>query len=251
MHKKPFYIFCLVFFIFCSLFSQAQDSDYYESADTVRSSSAEKEVRLIDSVVTAPLIITRKVPDSALRKLKADDAFWYVNTAPHREKQNDETAKSKSFLFSKWFNTAMWFLIVGCFIAALVWFLASSNIQLFRKKSSSIEQLEQAYLAENIFEIDYPKEIAKAIAEKNFSLAVRLHYLQTLFLLSQKNMIRYAHERTNSAYVDQLYNTAYYKDFFRLTRHFEYTWYGQFGINEDAFGVMQNEFNEFKQRMPS
>jgi hypothetical protein len=76
-----------------------------------------------------------------------------------------------------------------------------------------------------------------------------MHYLRTLRDMSDKKIIDYTSERTNSDYLFQLSGTRYYKDFFRLTRDFEYTWYGKFNLSERDYGLVQNDFLEFKQQL--
>jgi len=74
-------------------------------------------------------------------------------------------------------------------------------------------------------------------------------YLRTLRDLSLRNLITYTHEKTNSDYLFQLAGTPFYKSFFRLTRDFDYSWYGHFPISPDSFTTIQNEFNAFKQQL--
>ena len=150
-----------------------------------------------------------------------------------------------------WVNSLVWFIIIGSFIAVLVWYLASSNISLFRKRSAAISLEEDEVLTEDIFEIRYEKEIQAAIASQNYRLAIRLMYLRTLRELSDRQLIQYTQEKTNSAYLYQLYNTKYYKNFFQLTREFEYTWYGKFQLSPEAFGLVERDFNDFKQQLSS
>ncbi len=99
---------------------------------------------------------------------------------------------------------------------------------------------------EDIFALNYEREIGKAVAEKNFRLAVRLLYLRTLKELSERNIIEYRHEKTNSDYLNGLFGGNYYQSFFRLTRNFEYTWYGGFPLSEEAYQMMQTDFFNFK-----
>jgi hypothetical protein len=46
-----------------------------------------------------------------------------------------------------------------------------------------------------------------------------------------------------------LYETPYHKNFFRLTRNFEYTWYGKFPLSPDVFALLQKDFVNFKQQL--
>lgn len=192
----------------------------------------------------------RKIDDSVLNKLRTDEDFWYVNEKPEEEKT---LPPKKPFLIElgkqEWFHTVLWVLIVSCFVAVIIWFLSVSNVQLFSKKAARVKEEDIKEETEDIFTIDYESRLQKAIAGKDYRLAVRFMYLQTLKSLAEKKLIQYRQERTNSDYVQQLYKTSYYNPFFNLTRSFEYSWYGQFSISENAFGIIKNNFFTFKQML--
>ena len=140
-------------------------------------------------------------------------------------------------------------IIIESFNFIIVWFLAVSNIGLFRKRLVTVDNSAYEEVpAEDIFALDFEKEIKNAAEAKDFRLAIRLMYLQTLKTLADKNFIHYKQEKTNSDYVQQLWNTPYYMHFFRLTRHFEYAWYGQLTVTEPVFELVKNDFATFKQQ---
>ena len=197
------------------------------------------------------LILTRNVDQAQVEKLRKDDAFWYVNKSPIREEVRLPSESYQNKLGrQQWFRNLMWFLMVGGFIAVLIWFLMSSNVKLFKKRSFSTTKSKNNTVIENIFEINYSEEIYKAVNAENYRLAIRLMYLQLLKDLSQKGIIQYKQERTNNDYVAQLNSTDYHKSFFHLTRNFEYVWYGQFKIKTEAFKTMQSDFVSFKNKLP-
>ena len=198
---------------------------------------------LRDSVTIA----ARSVREADVVKLREDEDFWYINEAPKREAPR----KPISFRFFEkaWFKTLMWILVVGGFLVILIWFLLSSNVQLFQKKSGTIGGAEGAEAEENIFEIDYDAEIRKAVAGNDLRLAIRLHYLQLLKVLAQKGDIRYSPGSTNSDYVLQLHGKRDGADFFQLTRTFEYSWYGQFPISNEAYSAIETRFSHFRSRL--
>lgn len=199
-----------------------------------------------DSISEKQIVFERKLPDSVVKAVKNDEAYWYANLAPEKK----EIKPRRSFTDMSWFRTLFWILITGAFVALLAWFLATGNIFLFRKKSKPIKEEEETGDTENIHELDFDKEIRQAIDAKNFRLAIRMLYLQTLRRLSDKELINYTHERTNSDYLRQLSGTRFYKEFFRLTRNFEYTWYGEFPVNEETFSLIQKDFSDFNQSLP-
>lgn len=206
-------------------------------------------------------VATRKVSESDLKKLRSDKDYWYVNEPPPRDKrevtppdvnEKGEKTKSSSGIFAApWLNVLLWIILIGGFIALLIWFLSAGDIRLFRKKPKPVAEAEEEEVSEDIFEMDFEKAIQKSIDSKNFRVAVRLLYLRTLRDLSNRNLINYTHEKTNSDYLFQLSGTPHYKNFFRLTRNFDYTWYGQFALSQDSFAIIHNDFTSFKQQLSS
>jgi hypothetical protein len=128
----------------------------------------------------------------------------------------------------------------------LIWFLIASDVRLFRKKPTVLQSNIDAEITEDIFSVNYEEELKKAIQDENYRLGVRLMYLHVLRLFSESNIIQYKIERTNSDYLLQLFNTSYYKDFFRLTRNFDYVWYGKFDISAAAFNMIQQDYTKLK-----
>ena len=266
--------------LFKLLFSNGHSGNYFTNAAfkkvvsflfilfTINQGFAQTDTTVIDSVVSqvsttsdtasefdridnVSSIQARSIPDSTIQKLKSDDDYWYVNTVPPRQKQKEEKPSGGETIFQKaWFSNLVWFLIVGSFVVILIWFLASSNIKLFRKRDVSIVNDDLQITEENIFSLDYEKEIQKAVNDNNYRLAIRLWYLRILKEMADKNIIQYKHERTNRDYLDQLNDTSYYNGFFRLTRNFEYSWYGQFPLQADTFQLLQKDFQTFKQQLP-
>jgi hypothetical protein len=70
-------------------------------------------------------------------------------------------------------------------------------------------------------------------------------FLRLLKEMAEKNIIQYKQDRTNLDYLLQLQPTGYYHDFFRITRNYEYSWYGLFDISEDAYNKVKNDFTQF------
>lgn len=118
-----------------------------------------------------------------------------------------------------------------------------------QKKSAAIQSPTDETVTEDIFSIPYNKEIGNALEAGNYRQVIRLYYLRTLSLLAQKNLIQFQQDRTNSVYVMQVHGTPFYKDFFNLTRSYEYTWYGKFELTKPQFTVLQKDFETFYQQL--
>ena len=102
---------------------------------------------------------------------------------------------------------------------------------------------------ENIHLIDFDAEIEKAVSKHNYRLAVRLMYLKCLKQLSDLNLIKWEINKTNAAYIYELENPVQKQTFGILTRQFEYVWYGDFPIDQQAYGGINQLFQNFKKQL--
>lgn len=188
----------------------------------------------------------RSIPDSVLQRLGKDEDFWYagISVAVESPKQKSGEISNQS-----WFQTLLWFIIIAGFGVFVILYLSNSNIGLFRKRNRNIGEEGGDPETDDIFAINYQKEIDKAAATGNFRLAIRLMFLRLLKNLAEKNIIQYKHDRTNFDYLVQLSPTKYYHDFFRITRNYEYSWYGKFQVNEDAYKIIKTEIERFDPAM--
>ena len=200
-------------------------------------------IELEDSVVT---LSKQKLPDSVLKAMKEDKDFWYANHVFEKEKEKEVKVRQVTPLREKiWFKTLMWLIIIAGFAYALIAYLGSNTIGLFRRSVKGITQENEIAETENIFEINYRERIERAVRSRNYSLAVRLHFLEMLKTLAGKNMIQYKQDHTNFDYLLQLRSTSYYNDFFRLTRNYEYAWFGNFPVDEEKYSIIKNDFEKF------
>lgn len=193
----------------------------------------------------------RQFPDSLLEKLQKDDDFWYVNYPfENKIKEKLKTETVTPLTETLFFQTILWLAIIGGFAAFVIIYLANSNAGLFRRRNHVIHSDEDMKIeTDNIFEIHYQKEIDRAVSKGNYRFAVRLMFLRLLKDLADKQVIQYKQDRTNFDYLLQLHSTWRYPDFFRLIRHYEYSWYGQFDIDQDKFHMIKKDFENFDNKL--
>jgi hypothetical protein len=191
----------------------------------------------------------RKTADSVLAAMRNDADFWYAN-AVFKKEEEEEQRKSQSFLKTDFFQTVLWLLIIGGFIAFLIIFLANSNVNLFRK-NKLMQVQESNPETDDIFAIQYDSEIEKAVNAGNYRLAVRLMFLRTLRTLSDKSIIQYEQDRTNLDYLLQVRHASWYQLFFRITRNYEYVWYGKFEIDREKFEHIKTDFTVMDRQLPT
>lgn len=188
----------------------------------------------------------RRLPDNTIKALREDKAFWYANET---FKKKEKKKKEVSFTAHAFFQTVLWFMIIGGFVTFLILYLYNSNAALFRKSTSIADEEIGGAETSDIFTINYQKEIDKAIVVSNYRLAVRLMFLRLLRNLSDRNIIHYKQDSTNFDYMMQLRSTKLYHDFFRLARNYEYSWYGQFDIDKEKYSVIKTEFDNFEHKL--
>ena len=192
----------------------------------------------------------RKVPDSVVTGLQEQDAFWYANETIRKKKpaQKNDNLDYRPIGDNAWLSNLLWVLIIGAFLAVVIYYMAESGLFRRRIKIKADQGQDLEEMPEDIFAINYQKEIDKAVAGGDYRLAVRLQYLRLLKHMTEKNMIRYQQDKTNMDYLMQLHNTAWYHDFFRITLHYEYSWYGRFAVSQEAYRLITRDVEQFENR---
>lgn len=236
-----------VFISFLCLEAQEEDSTLQQDDGVVDTAVKEESPQYFDiGSVQADTIELRHVPAYIVDSLKNDDAFWYAKAKLEKKKEQRQVNSRAP----RWVKSLVWTIVIGGFLAALIWYLTSSNILIFAKRQKKINPIaREELISEDIFSINYQREIEKAVAAENYRLAVRLMFLKLLRDLSNKKIIQFRSERTNLEYLTQLSPTVYYNDFFRLTRNYEYAWYGKFDVSREAFGAIKNDFENFDRQL--
>jgi hypothetical protein len=199
------------------------------------------------------LLKQRRLPEGYTEKLKKDKNFWYADADIKKNDKKQTPADKINYIplgQRTWVKTLLWLIIIGGFAAALMWYLAGSEVGLFRKKQVPVDASDETdEMPQDIFAINYQKEIDKAAAQGNYRLAVRMMFLRLLKNLSDKNIINYRQDKTNLDYLTEMYASAYYSDFFRLTRHYEYSWYGKFDISYEAYQLIADEYDQLDRNL--
>lgn len=91
----------------------------------------------------------------------------------------------------------------------------------------------------------YDSLIADAENNGNFNSATRYLFLKTLKLLSERELIHFAADKTNHEYLREMRSNNYYDEFKSLTRNYEYVWYGKFLIDQNAYQHLKEQYQSF------
>lgn len=222
------------------------DDDRYENRESYEDSIHRAETNAFDTLHTnAVPFPLRRLPNTYINNLKDDPDFGYVKDGIPPPKAWD--APQISFSLSD-----IWvYVAVIIFLLLLAWYLRANDLLFFRKKPVAIQPAPSEELLKDIFSIEYAAAIKEALNNRNYRLAIRLHYLQLLKLLSEKGMIHYQPDKTNFDYLLQIRSTPHYSDFSGLTRQYEYSWYGLFPISQSQYEQIDLLFTNFQKKISS
>lgn len=245
----------LLFLLFPLFFSTGLLAQQQEKTVVVKNSANDTIALKLDSSKTQVL----EFNNEAIQKLKEQKEFQYA----------DENPKELSWWQRLWQTFWIWIdrlfgvrevdsapsvwslvlkytLIAICIglVAFVIFKLVGVDLKLFLGKSKEVEVPYDESL-ENIHEISFDDELGNTLQNRNYRLAVRLLYLQTLKYLNDKDKIDWQPNKTNLAYVAEMQNEKGYKEFSQLTHQFEYIWYGDFKIDRLAYENIQQSFQQF------
>lgn len=251
--------------IFCCLAAGAQEAPV---SDTVRSpeytvedvqideeEEDETDAGAISSTPAEPEL--RQVPDSVVKRYKADPDFVYANDPGYwqePEKKKDNASKPRKereerdismFDFSGFFG-----IVKILFIAILIALLAFLVYKLMGNRwpwqqPARLKEDEQALAEEELNEDELQQKIRESINQQKFRMAIRYSYLFTLRRMDEKGWIRLDAKSTNHDYVNQMKAHDPQGTFAYLTNIYDYVWYGEFELNEDQFGSVYKDFQNF------
>lgn len=232
--------------------SSQEEKHIYDTSDQFFNTRYEGEQFTYDPVTT------HASSHAKVEVLKKDEAFWYVNDVEdftayvdsiikHGKKTDrlppaDEVFARRSGT-SGIFGNALFWVAVAIFLSALLYFMLSNKIGFFAPRAiADPDGIAIEDMGENLFALKYDDLLAKALKEQNYRLAVRVLYLKTLRQLSDKGMITYQPDYTNIDYLIQLRTADRYEDFARITRHYEYVWYGKFEVSKELYDRIGQDF---------
>jgi len=111
---------------------------------------------------------------------------------------------------------------------------------IFSKSAKKITVSEHE--EENIHTLDFKTIITNSISSKNYRLAVRYYYLWLLKSLTDKGKIEWDIEKTNGDYLNEIKDETLKKEFQFLSYVYEYSWYGEFEIDNIDFSKIEASF---------
>lgn len=188
----------------------------------------------------------RFVPDSVITNLQRQKDFAYANDPAYwkKEEKHESNWLDHLYLFAtqQWVKMFVYVLLGAVLLFALYRLVVTNKLYLFY--SSSKKRQEQAE-EETEIEENLEEKIERAIHARDYRSAIRFMYLKALRLLDAKGWIQFNAKSTNRDYLNALRQYPLAQPFRVITRNYDYVWYGEFGLNEQQFLLLQKNFDQF------
>lgn len=198
-----------------------------------------------------------------LQDFKEDRAFDYS------EKHEEENwwQKFKSWLWELWLKFWHWlvgdyqangfvaflvhvlpYLIIAGIVIFIGWLFYKLNPGATLFGSKEKPELFFSEEEEIIRSKDISELMEKALAARDYRLAVRYYYLLILQKLTEAELISYESDKTNSEYISEIGRIAMPRistlksGFQKATNLYDHVWYGNFEVTEADFSKAQPTF---------
>lgn len=168
-----------------------------------------------------------------------------------KEKQKVKETRSSSggswladVLSSRSMELFLW-ILAGAFVLFVIYKLFVTEGSFMRKsKNTAVKtfKVEEEVITP---ESDLDRMIRESVQQRNYRLAVRYHYLQTLHALAAKKYVQLAADKTNNDYIREIADFNKQQDFAKLTLNYDYVWYGEFEIDELIYQKLKTAFQSF------
>ena len=140
--------------------------------------------------------------------------------------------------FEKQVTTPIMIFIFIVILASILFFLYKKRPELFMRSKKTVS-LPYRIEEENIHGIDFDKEIDTALQNRDYRLAIRLLYLQTLRFLSDNKLIDWQIHKTPTEYLYEIPNPDMKQPFRMFTNYFLHVRYGNRPASAELYDTMR------------
>jgi hypothetical protein len=135
-------------------------------------------------------------------------------------------------------------LVVGFVIYLIAKAILNKEGQWIFGKNSNKKVIYDTEIEKQLFVTDFEKLIQETLASGQTRLSIRYYYLWLLKKLSEKNVIEWDIEKTNSDYLYEIKNETQKENFAYLSYLYNYIWYGEFDLDNITFEKAKTAFEK-------
>ena len=135
-------------------------------------------------------------------------------------------------------------LVIVFVIYLIVKSLMNKEGQWIFGKNSDKKIIDYTEVEKNIHTIDFEKLIKNTLKSGEKRLSIRYYYLWLLKKMSNKEIIIWDIEKTNSDYLYEIKNQTQKDEFAYLSYLYNYIWYGEFDMDDPTFTKAKKSFEK-------
>lgn len=135
-------------------------------------------------------------------------------------------------------------LIILAVIYMIVKAIMNKEGQWIFGKNSDRKIINYDEIEKNLHKVDFEKLIQKSLESGENRLTIRYYYLWLLKKMSEKQIIEWDVEKTNSDYLYEIKDEAQKEDFAYLSYLYNNIWYGEFELDEETFAKARTAFEK-------
>jgi hypothetical protein len=200
------------------------------------------------------------VTDKQWKQLTKDKAFGYSTEKEMKEPRKTPPAENFfsrlfagliSFFSSSVGKTVVWIIFFSIIAYTIFRIIINEKTRFFRRREKITEEVAEptGVPTEDLLQTNWEEYMRKAQTDGNIRLAIRYTYMRTLQLLQKRQLINYRSDKTNYEYYYELSNSNHRVPFQQLTRQYEYSWYGNYEVQPDAFTNYMQTFDNLKSQL--
>ncbi len=148
---------------------------------------------------------------------------------------------------SNWVRYLVYAICIGTIVYVILKLLKVDVRHVFYRKGRQVP-LQHRSIDEDIHEMDLDTLIKEAVNKGEYREAIRLVYLAALKDLSASDHLQWRIGKTNHEYMTELAGTAFQKEFDQLSYYFDYSWYGQFSVDEAIYRQVSSQYRSLTQK---
>jgi hypothetical protein len=260
-----------IFFLFAATIAKAQDDavasdttftdEYNEQTET--SEYLQDSAALASQEESAPFAVEPDVLQStteyknkkiALKKFEPKKWREVVGTSNYEE----EPPEPKNFDVPSggpWSGAIFQlfaYVAIVAIVGGLLYFVVKNISVNLKIKKEQIATEDITTPVEDIEQLDTDGMLARALAEGNLKLAVRIYYLSLLQKLNATGVIAWKKDKTNRDYLSEIFlKNYYYDEVKKLTLAYEMVWYGEHALTPESFQGLIANFESVNQKINS
>ena len=251
----------LAFLLFAASSTRAQNDAF--SADSTAYQTESTEAAAEIESTAGPIASNEKAPtDAQWQQATSAKPYAYKNELEYDPKKDKPQEVPKTpwlirvlIAFFHFLGTTTGHIILWSLLAIIVGYvlyriLAGEGRIFARKNRKHTGEEEPAEITEeDLLESNWEERLRAALQSGDARMAVRYSYMRLLQILQSRDLIQYRPDKTNAAYFGELSGHAIRQDFRKLTRQYEYTWYGSYLPSADGLNDYLSVFNGVKKQL--